>query len=59
MTTKKLYYGYGEDDGALIEVEVVDLGPEVNKQLANIYQQPTNLTELDVLLSNRHVERQV
>lgn len=37
---------YAQDEGCDVEVEIVDLGLEINTKLRNIYLNPTNLTEL-------------
>ena len=45
---EKLYWHYGSEDGALIEVERVTLPPEWEALIKKLYQQPTNLTELPI-----------
>jgi len=44
------YWQYpGDVDGDAVEVEVVDLGNAANKSIRKLYQQPTNLSELNFL----------
>jgi hypothetical protein len=44
--TVQPYWNYGSEEGSKIEVEVVDLGPEGNAELRELYLQPTILTEI-------------
>lgn len=48
MTATELYWHYGEEEGAPIEVERVTLPPEVQRRIEQLYLDPTNLTELPI-----------
>lgn len=47
-TSGKLYWHYGEEEGATIEVVRVTLPPEWEALIEQLYLEPTNLTELPI-----------